>query len=201
MSGVKLGRFLLADGVGSLLYGGCFILLGFLLSNEIQKLTAALASMGGSVLGLGLGLVALYIGFKYWQRQRILRELRMARITIAELRKRQDAREDLVILDLRSGAELKLDPSLIPGAVHLAVDEVEHRHHEIPRDREVIVYCSCPNEISSARVALLLHRKGIVRVRPLLGGIDAWRARGYPLEAVRVDEADRIRLPEAVETR
>jgi len=46
-----------------------------------------------------------------------------------------------------------------------------------------------------------LRQRGLSRVRPLLGGIDAWRARGYPLEAVRVDEADRIRLPEAVETR
>ena len=129
-----------------------------------------------------IGLGAVYIGFKYWQRQRILRELRMARITAAELRRKQDAGEEVVIIDLRPGAELDLDPSLIPGAIHLAMEEVEHRHHEIPRDREVIVYCSCPNEVCSARVALLLHRKGITRVRPLLGGIDAWRELNYPLE-------------------
>ena len=53
---------------------------------------------------------------------------------------------------------------------------------EIPRDRDIILYCSCPNEVSSARVALLLQRKGISRVRPLLGGIDAWRERNYPTE-------------------
>ena len=82
---------------------------------------------------------------------------------------------------MRPAAELDLDPSLIPGAIHLAGEEVEHRNHEIPRDREVVVYCSCPNEVSSARVALLLHRKGITRVRPLLGGIDAWRDQNYPL--------------------
>ena len=182
MSGVKLDRFLLADGLGSLLYGGGFIFLGYLFSNQIQRLTAALASMGGSVLTVAIGLAALYIGFKYWQRQRILSELRMARITVAELRQKQDVGEDVVILDLRPGAELELDPALIPGAIHLAMEEVDHRHHEIPRDREVIVYCSCPNEVSSARVALLLHRKGITRVRPLLGGIDAWRDHNYPVE-------------------
>src|SRR3989442_666078 len=54
--------------------------------------------------------------------------------------------------------------------------------HEIPRDRDMILYCSCPNEVSSARTALLLHRNGIRRVRPLLGGIDAWRERNYPTE-------------------
>ena len=62
------------------------------------------------------------------------------------------------------------------------MDEVELRHHEIPRDRDIILYCNCPNEVSSARVALRLHRKGISRVRPLLGGIDAWRERNYPTE-------------------
>jgi membrane protein DedA with SNARE-associated domain/rhodanese-related sulfurtransferase len=182
MSGVKLGRFLLADGLGSLLYGGCFIFLGCLFSNQIQRLAAALASIGGSAVGLLLGLGTIYIGFKYCQRQRLLRELRTARITVAELRRKQDAGEDVVIIDLRPGAELNLDPFLIPGAIHLGADEVEHRQHEIPRDREVIVYCSCPNEVTSARVALLLHRKGITRVRPLLGGMDAWRELNFPLD-------------------
>ena len=51
-----------------------------------------------------------------------------------------------------------------------------------PRDRDIIVYCSCPNEVSSARVALQLQRKGFTRVRPLLGGIDAWREQNYPME-------------------
>jgi rhodanese-related sulfurtransferase len=184
MSGVKAGRFLLADGAGSVLYGGCFILLGYLFSNQIQRVAAALASIGGSAVGLVLGLGTIYIGLKYYQRQRILRDLRTARITAAELRQKQDAGEKLVIIDLRPSEELTLDPSLIPGAIHLRVDEVENRHQEIPRDREVIVYCSCPNEVSSARVALLLQRKGITRVRPLLGGIDAWRELNYPLEPI-----------------
>ena len=182
MAGVGVGRFLIADVVGSVLYGGGFLGLGYVFSDQLQHLAAALSRVGVGVLGLVIGLGAVYIGFKYWERQGILRKLRMARITTAELRERQDAGEDLVILDLRPVAELDLDLTLIPGAVHLAMEEVERRHHEIPRDREVIVYCSCPNEVSSARVALQLHRKGITRVRPLLGGIDAWRDSHYPLE-------------------
>jgi rhodanese-related sulfurtransferase len=199
MSGVRLGRFLLADGLGSFLYGGSFLFLGYLFSNQIQQLTAALASVGGSVLGVAIGLVALYIGLKFWQRQRILRELRMAKITVTELRQKQYVGEDVVIIDLRPGAELDLDPSLIPGAIHMAVEEVEHRHHEIPRDREVVVYCSCPNEVSSARVALLLHRKGITRVRPLLGGIDAWRDQNYPLEPAARPPKPLVTIPPAAQ--
>ena len=64
----------------------------------------------------------------------------------------------------------------------MTMEEVKLRQHEIPRDRDIILYCSCPNEVSSARAALLLHRSGLLRVRPLLGGIDAWKERHYPLE-------------------
>src|SRR5205814_3194825 len=119
---------------------------------------------------------------KYYQRQRLLEELRMARITVDELRQKQEAGENPVILDLRSHAELERNPALIHGALHMTLDEVQVRQREIPRDRDIILYCSCPNEVTSARVALLLQRKGILRVRPLLGGIDAWRERNYPTE-------------------
>ena len=84
-------------------------------------------------------------------------------------------------LDLRSKAELEHDPSVIQGAIHLVVDEIETRRQELPHDRDIIVYCSCPNEATAARVALLLHRSGFTRVRPLLGGIDAWREQNYPV--------------------
>lgn len=182
MSGIGAGRFLLADGAGSLLYGACFILLGYFFSSQIQQIGAALASIGGSALGLMAALVAAYLGFKFWQRRRLLRELRMARITVDELRRKQEAGENLVILDLRSAAAVEQDPLLIQGAMHLTMDEIERRHHEIPRDRDIIVYCSCPNEVTAARVALLLQRKGFKRVRPLAGGIDAWRDRHYPMD-------------------
>src|SRR6185503_9706467 len=95
---------------------------------------------------------------------------------------KQETGEAPIILDLRSHAELERDPALIRGARHMTMDEVQARHAELPRDRDIILYCSCPNEVSSARMALLLHRNGILRVRPLLGGIDAWRERNYPTE-------------------
>jgi membrane protein DedA with SNARE-associated domain len=133
MAGVKVTRFLLADGLASVLYVGGFLFLGYLFSNQIQQLAAALAHIGGSLLSLIVGLGVIYIGFKYWQRQRILRKLRMARITAAELRRKQIAGEEVVIIDLRPGEDLDLDPSLIPGAVHLGMEEIEHRHHECQR--------------------------------------------------------------------
>jgi rhodanese-related sulfurtransferase len=129
-----------------------------------------------------VGLTAMFIAYKYWQRRRLLHKLRIARITADELRKKLDAGENPVILDLRSSTELAHDPSVILGAIHLGLDEIEKRHGEFPHDRDIIVYCSCPNEVTSARVALSLQRKGFTRVRPLLGGIDAWRKNKYPTE-------------------
>ena len=156
--------------------------MGVLFSHQLEQVIDALASLGGGALAVVAGLAALYIGYKYFQRHRLLRELRMARITVDELHQKQEAGENLMILDLRSHSELEQNPALIRGALHMTMDEVEQRQQEIPRDRDIILYCSCPNEVSSARVALLLHRKGISRVRPLLGGIDAWRERNYPTE-------------------
>jgi membrane protein DedA with SNARE-associated domain/rhodanese-related sulfurtransferase len=182
MSGVHIGRFLLADGFGSLLYGITFLSLGYLFANQIEQIGAAISDIGGSTLGLIVVIVGLYIGYKFWQRRNLLRELRTARITVAELRQKLETGENPVILDLRSRAELEQDPSVIRGAIHLVLDEVEKRRHEFPHDRDIVVYCSCPNEATAARVALLLQRHGFTRVRPLLGGINAWREQNYPME-------------------
>jgi membrane protein DedA with SNARE-associated domain len=180
--GMSAPRFFFFDGLGSLLYSGSFILAGFLFSHQLEQIFDALAGLGHSALGVVVGLAVLYIGYKYFQRHRLLSALRMARITVDELHQKQEAGENPVILDLRSYLELEQNPSLIRGALHMTIDEIHLREQEIPRDRDIILYCSCPNEVTSARVALLLHRKGILRVRPLLGGIDAWRERNYPTE-------------------
>jgi membrane protein DedA with SNARE-associated domain/rhodanese-related sulfurtransferase len=182
MSQISAGKFLLVDGFGSLLYGTAFLSLGYIFSNQIEQIGAAIADIGGTALSLLVVLVGGYVAYKYWQRQRLLRELRMARITVDELRRKQEAGEEMVILDLRSKAALEEDPSMIQDAVHLSMEDIEKRREEFPRDRDIIVYCSCPNEATAAKVALLLQRHGFTRVRPLLGGIDAWREGNHPME-------------------
>jgi len=182
MSGTRTGRFLLVDGVGSLLYCGTFIILGCFFSRQIAQIGPRLAHVGSSTLTLLVAITVLYIAYKFWQRQRLLHELRMARITPDELNQKLAAGETPLIFDLRSRSELEQDPSIIRGASHLVPEEIEQRHHEFPHDRDTVLYCSCPNEVTSARVALMLRRKGFMRIRPLLGGIDAWRKGNYPLE-------------------
>ena len=182
MAGVPINRFLFVDAVGSLLYGAFFIVIGYFFSSQIEQIVAAITHIGGNALSLMVGLIIFYIAYKYWQRKRLLSELRMAKITVAELRQKLDDGENPVILDLRSSAELKLDSTVIRGAVHVEMNKIEDWSQTMAHDRDIIVYCSCPNEISSARFALLLKRKGFTRIRPLLGGIDAWRKQKYPTE-------------------
>ncbi len=189
-TGVTVPRFLFFDGLSSVLHGGCFILVGVLFSQQLEQVINALAGLGRSAFGVLAGLVALYIAYRYFQRHRLLRELRIARITVDELHQKQEAGENPIILDLRPRIELEQNPSLIRGALHMSMEEVERRQHEIPRDRDVILYCSCPNEVSSARAALALRRNGILRVRPLMGGLDAWRERNYPTEPRVAEGAD-----------
>ena len=182
MSGVTAGQFLLFDGLGAIIYSGSFILLGYIFSNQIAQIAAALAHIGGGLLTVILMIVLAYIAFKFWDRQRLLHELRMAKITPGELGQMLGAGETPVILDVRSLLELEQEPTMVRGAVHLAMQDLDKRHHEFSQDREIIIYCDCPNEESSAKTALLLRKKGFKRVRPLLGGIAAWREGNYPTE-------------------
>jgi membrane protein DedA with SNARE-associated domain/rhodanese-related sulfurtransferase len=181
-SGVSVLRFLFFDGLSSVLYAGCFILAGVLFSRQLEQIIGALAGLGHSALVVVFALFALYIGYKYLQRRRLLNELRTARITVDELHQRQEAGESLLILDIRSHFELEQDPAVIRGALHVTMDELRLRQQDIPRDRDIILYCDCPNEVSSARMALQLRQHGIMRIRPLLGGIAAWRERNYPTD-------------------
>jgi membrane protein DedA with SNARE-associated domain/rhodanese-related sulfurtransferase len=187
MSEVGIARFLVFDGLGSVLYTGTFILVGFFFSQQIEQVAGALAGVGGSALAVVAFLLFGYIGFKFYQRHKLLRDLRMARITTEELREKLTAGEEILVLDLRTSSALQEDPTIIQGAVHLSLEDIEKQNQEfeIPRDRDIVLYCACPNEVSSARAALLLRRKGFTRVRPLLGGIDAWRANNYPTEQKR----------------
>jgi membrane protein DedA with SNARE-associated domain/rhodanese-related sulfurtransferase len=182
MSGVSVGQFLAYDSLGSLLYSGSFILLGYIFSNQIAQIATAFSNIGGGLLTVIVAVVVLYIAYKYWERRRLLNELRMAKITPGELGQMLEAGQIPLILDVRSVIELEQEPAIIRGAIHLAMDELDKRQHEFPRDREIIIYCDCPNEESSAKTALILRKKGFTRVRPLLGGIAAWREGNYPTE-------------------
>jgi rhodanese-related sulfurtransferase len=181
MTGMRLGRFLLFDGLGIIVWIGAYTLLGYIFSRELDRALDYAAGMGKTLSVLLAGGLALYILRKYALRRRILRELYIARITPEELKQKLDTGEDVVIIDLRHELDFEHDPYIIPGALRIPLEEVA-RHPVVSSDREIVAYCTCPNEASSAQVVLRLFQQGITRIRPLAGGFHAWRDHDYPVE-------------------
>jgi rhodanese-related sulfurtransferase len=113
----------------------------------------------------------------------------MARISPEALKQRLDAGEDITILDVRTRLAVEATPYVIPGSRWIEVAEIDAHRSEVLRARELVVYCACPNEATSAQVALQLRRRGITRVHPLQGGLAGWMARGFPVEPFTVSSA------------
>jgi membrane protein DedA with SNARE-associated domain len=135
-------RFVLFDACGALLWSGAYLGLGYLFSGEIEHIAQDLASLGSRLLIILVGIFGAYIGYKFVVRQRFLRELRIARITVEELKEKIDSGEDLVIVDLRHSVDFEADPEVIPGARHMDAKDLEGKNDQLPRDREVILYCT-----------------------------------------------------------
>jgi rhodanese-related sulfurtransferase len=131
----------------------------------------------------------MYVGRKLVRGHRFMREFETARITPEELKEKLDAGEKVMIVDLHAQRDGRRGHQGIPGAVCIDPNRLEqyddhNKRAPIPRDREIVLYCAAPHELTSARVAFALHRRGFERVRPLAGGLRAWHERGFPLTLV-----------------
>ena len=133
---------------------------------------------------LVVALLLAYNAYKWWARRRFFAMLRGARIHVDDLYRLIAAGEDVVIVDVRSPTARSLEPRRIPGAVYVPLQAVDQHARELPRDREIILYCTCPNEVSAAEAAKLLMNSGFTRVRPLHGGLEAWIAAGHTVESI-----------------
>ena len=140
--GMVFGRFLLFDVMGATLWAGSISAVGFYFTGQLERLAAQAERLGFSLLVLIIGGFAGFIAWKYFKRQRFLRDLRMARITPEELQEKIRAGEEVVIVDLRQSLSFAADPETIPGAQHIDPKELEQHHEQIPRDREVVLYCT-----------------------------------------------------------
>jgi len=140
--GMSWWRFVFFDALGTLFWAGTFLGLGYAFSGEIEELAARAQSAHGWALAVVAGALAGYIAYKFVARQRFLRELRIARIGVDELKSRIDFGEGVVIVDLRHALDIAADPETIPGALHMDADELQQTHDRLPRDREVILFCT-----------------------------------------------------------
>jgi membrane protein DedA with SNARE-associated domain/rhodanese-related sulfurtransferase len=172
-------KFVLFDALSGLVWSSVYIALGWVFRRQLEDLAAALSRFGAWFgVALGVGLLA-YLVYKFIRLGRFRRDLRIARITPGELKQRMDAGAPLVVIDLRS--EIERQEGCIPGAAALAYEDLDSLLPAIGK-KEVVFYCSCPDELTSLRAALRLRRHGVTRVHPLLGGFSGWRQLGFPVE-------------------
>jgi rhodanese-related sulfurtransferase len=179
-------EFLFFDALGAAAWFGILLAVGRLFGDALKR-DPSLLNWAGRFSGalLVLGILAFFVA-RLIRRRMVLKQLVSARVEPEELKRQLDAGELVCIVDLRHPLELLPDPFTLPGAIHFSPESLAARHLEIPRDRDVVLFCTCPSEATAAKTAMTLHKLGIERVRPLRGGFDEWKRLGFPLDPVRL---------------
>jgi len=176
-AGTSWLRFLLFDFLGAVLWVCGAVVLGAVFHEAVEALLGTLEELGRIAVAILLAALTLFLAYKFWQRHRFLREIRMTRISSDELRTEMQSMPGLMLIDVRS-AESRARSGWIAGSINVRdVSELK-----IDPDSTIVVYCDCPNDASAAVMARKLKALGFKQVRPLAGGISAWRARGFPVD-------------------
>lgn len=183
-NGMPYAEFVFFDLLGSLIWVGALLAGGRIFGDALKRDPTLLNWVGRFSGALLLGAILVWVAARIIRRRRLLRQLVSSRLEPEELHNQIEAGEEVYIVDLRHPLEQLTEPFTLPGALRVAPDELALRVHEIPRDRDIILYCTCPNEETAAHTALKLHRLGVERVRPLRGGYEEWKRRGYPMDAI-----------------
>ncbi|SAL41310.1 DedA family transmembrane protein [Caballeronia arvi] len=185
-TGIGFGSFLFYDALGALLWSGVGVAFGAVFADLVDKALAWLDLFGRGVIAIAVIALALYLAVRWWQRVSLLRRLRMARIDIATLRALLAGEPPPLVIDVRRRERRAMDPYAIPGAL-LLHDDAASQLAGIARDRKLVTYCDCPNEVSAALAAKELAAHGFTDIAPLLGGLEAWRAAGHALEPLMIE--------------
>lgn len=184
--GLRVPQYLLFNGLGTLLWVGTGIGLGMAFSDQLEQALLMSAQIGPAVGLLVMTVVIGYVVYKAVNRYRA--DYRVLRMTVPELTDKLAGGEDPVIVDLRLRGARQEDPG-IPGAMPMTLDELAIRQGELPRNRDVILYCDCPRDASSVEGARRLRKLGFTRVWPLAGGLEAWNtAAAHSATVVQVSD-------------
>ncbi|HTV09855.1 MAG TPA: VTT domain-containing protein [Candidatus Aquilonibacter sp.] len=196
-AGMTFLDFAVYDIVGTLVWSATWLFTGRFFGDLARRSTQFFGTLEHFAVAVVVLMVAGIITYRYVQRRRFMAELRGLRLEPEQLlammdAARSNAAEPPFIIDLRHPLDVLTDPEVLPGALRIGPDELKLHRDEIPRDREIVLYCTCPSEETSAKVAMELRRLGVIRVRPLRGGLQGWKDAGYPLEPVLVNAVSAV---------
>lgn len=133
----------------------------------------------------------ILIGVLYRERQNLRRRIWSLRISPQSLHHLINSGQTPLIIDLRSPLDMLPDPRMIPGAIRLNREEIPAAAVALPRNGDIVLYCTCPREKTGIDTAIELLNAGVTRVRLLSGGIQAWKQLVCELQ----NAADMIRWP------
>jgi membrane protein DedA with SNARE-associated domain/rhodanese-related sulfurtransferase len=178
-------QFLFFDALGAALWSAAYATLGFVFRKQLDLVAAYASRMGVLAVILLAAALGFYIIREAVLWLRFVHEFRLARITPEQLWDKLRAGDEILILDVRRTRGSVQELQGIPGAVRIDPHHIERDIGamglvETP-NRHIVIYCTCPSEFTSARVALALRRRGLQHVWPLAGGLRAWRGRGFPV--------------------
>jgi membrane protein DedA with SNARE-associated domain len=139
-SGASLGRFLVFDGLGSLLWIGAYVFAGYIFSDQLELAINYARRMGAGFFVIAVGALGAWIAWKVVQRRRFVKSVNVERISASELEALLTAGADVTIVDVRS--DIVRSNDLIAGALRIPTEDLPTRHQEIPRDREIILFCT-----------------------------------------------------------
>lgn len=177
-------RFTLYDLLGASLWIAVGLSVGMLCYRQIDAVLVALREFGIGLAAVVVAVMALWIGFRYARRVLLLRQMRRSRISVDELSLLLASDPGALIVDVRTAISRRDDPFVIPGSRLFDFATADADIATLPKHSAVVIYCSCPNEVSAAKVAERLVKLGFRNVRPLTGGIGAWRAAGREVQAL-----------------
>jgi rhodanese-related sulfurtransferase len=149
--------------------------IGALFHDSVANVLETLDTMGGAALSVLAGLLALFVLYKYIERRRFRGGLGVERIDVHELRNMLDGGPAPLIIDARSLTAQQLEQA-IPGSLNYLSCQPGELMASLDKDRHIVVYCSCPNDVTAAQVARQFLTHGFHRTRALHGGLDAWNA-------------------------
>ncbi|MDG0024849.1 DedA family protein/thiosulfate sulfurtransferase GlpE [Trinickia sp. Y13] len=188
--GVPFRAFVAHDGIGAAIWATLGLAVGVMVSRQVDWLLGAFNRLGPRSLFVVAALLAAYAGYRWLRRRALNAKLVDARIAEDELHALMSGEPAPVVLDIRSDEKRQLEPYVIPGA-QLAderrLDEIIAAYRP---DQKVVIYCSCPNEVSAAWMAKKLIEAGFHDVLPLKGGIDAWRDAGRAVASLPLRAED-----------
>jgi membrane protein DedA with SNARE-associated domain/rhodanese-related sulfurtransferase len=190
--GTKYRTFLTYDSIGAALWSGTGLIIGAIFAQQIDMLMAGASRLGRMVMVVLAALLLLYATYRWIRRRQLINKLATARMDVDELYDLIAAGRSPVLFDIRSREKRKLDPFVIPGTQFADERQLNEIIAKYPPDQKLVIYCSCPNEISAAWMAKQLNEAGFSDVVPLRGGLDAWRDSGRQLEPLDEEPAPEV---------